>query len=409
MAADFYNRYETDLDLASSLGLTDFRFSAAWPRVLPAGTGAVNRRGLDYYDRLVDACLERDLRPLLTLYHWDLPSALQARGGWANRDIVHWFADYAQLMARRLGDRVPQWCVLNEPMVFVGAGHLLGVHAPGRRHLGAFLAAAHHATLAQAEGGRALRAVLPGSAQIGTTFSCSHLNPHRPGNANDEAATRRADALLNRFFVEPTLGQGYPTAELPALRWLLERYQKPGDEQRMRFDFDFWGIQNYTREVVKFSPWLPLQWAALVPAKQRGVPHTDMGWEVHPESIYHMLKQYGAYPNAPKLMITESGSAFPDVVADGRVPDVARRAYLQAAIGQVLRAQREGVDVGGYFAWSLTDNFEWAEGYGPRFGLIHVDYETQERIVKDSGRWYQQFLGGAKVAAGQVRIAVERL
>ena len=409
MAADFYNRYETDLDLASSLGLTDFRFSAAWPRVLPEGTGAVNRRGLDYYDRLVDACLERDLRPLLTLYHWDLPSALQARGGWANRDIVHWFADYAQLMARRLGDRVPQWCVLNEPMVFVGAGHLLGVHAPGRRHLGAFLAAAHHATLAQAEGGRALRAVLPGSAQIGTTFSCSHLTPHRPGNANDEAATRRADALLNRFFVEPTLGQGYPTAELPALRWLLERYQKPGDEQRMRFDFDFWGIQNYTREVVKFSPWLPLQWAALVPAKQRGVPHTDMGWEVHPESIYHMLKQYGAYPNAPKLMITESGSAFPDVVADGRVPDVARRAYLQAAIGQVLRAQREGVDVGGYFAWSLTDNFEWAEGYGPRFGLIYVDYETQERIVKDSGRWYQQFLGGAKVAAGQVRIAVERL
>ena len=209
--------------------------------------------------------------------------------------------------------------------------------------------------------------------------------------------------------MEPTLGQGYPTAELPALRWLLERYQKPGDEQRMRFDFDFWGIQNYTREVVKFSPWLPLQWAALVPAKQRGVPHTDMGWEVHPESIYHMLKQYGAYPNAPKLMITESGSAFPDVVADGQVPDVARRAYLQAAIGQVLRAQREGVDVGGYFAWSLTDNFEWAEGYGPRFGLIHVDYETQERIVKDSGRWYQQFLGGAKVAAGQVRIAVERL
>jgi beta-glucosidase len=404
VAADFYNRYETDLDLASNMGLTDFRFSAAWSRVLPEGTGAVNRRGLDFYDRLVDACLERDLRPMLTLYHWDLPSALQAKGGWTNRSIVGWFSEYAQIMARRLGDRVPHWAVINEPMVFVGAGHLLGIHAPGRRHLGAFLAAAHHATLAQAEGGRALRALLPDSAEIGTTFSCSYLTPHRPGNGYDEAATRRADAVLNRFFVEPTLGLGYPLAELPSLRWLLERYQKPGDEQRMAFDFDFWGIQNYTREVVKFSPWLPLQWAALVPAKQRGVPYTDMGWEVYPESVYQMLKQYGAYPNAPRLLITESGSAFPDVAIGGRVHDAARRAYLQAAIGQVLRAKREGVDVGGYFAWSLTDNFEWAEGYGPRFGLIHVDYETQERILKDSGRWYKSLLKG-KVQAGSDAVA----
>ena len=406
VAADFYHRYESDLDLASQLGLSDFRFSTAWSRVLPEGTGAANRRGLDFYDRLVDACLERELQPWLTLYHWDLPSALQARGGWANRDVVSWFADYAQLMARRLGDRVRNWCVLNEPMVFVGAGHLLGVHAPGRRHLGAFLAAAHHATLAQAEGGRALRALLPAAARIGTTFSCSHLTPLRSGHARDEAATRRANALLNRFFVEPTLGLGYPTAELPALGWLLDRYQRPGDEQRLAFGFDFWGVQNYTREVVKFSPWLPLQWAALVPAHRRGVPHTDMGWEVCPESIYHMLKQFAAYPNAPQLVITESGAAFPDVLADGRVPDLARRTYLQAALGQVLRARREGVDVGGFFAWSLTDNFEWAEGYGPRFGLIHVDYETQARTIKDSGRWYQQFLAGAPVpelgAAGAV-------
>ena len=399
VATDFYNRYETDLDLARGLGLSDFRFSAAWSRVLPEGLGAVNRRGLDFYDRLVDACLERDLRPWLTLYHWDLPSALQARGGWTNRNIVGWFSEYAQVMARRLGDRVPHWLVLNEPMVFVGAGHLLGVHAPGRRHLGAFLAAAHHATLAQAEGGRALRALLPDTARVGTTFSCSHLTPLRPGNAYDEAATRRADALLNRFFVEPALGLGYPVAELPALRWLLDRYQKPGDDQRMKFDFDFWGIQNYTREVVRFSPWLPLQWATLVPAKRRGVPHTDMGWEVYPESLYEMLKQFAAYAKAPQLMVTESGAAFPDQVHGTRVADPARRAYLQAAVGQVLRAQRAGVDVGGYFAWSLTDNFEWAEGYAPRFGLIHVDYESQARIVKDSGRWYRSFLGGAPVQA----------
>ena len=404
VACDFYNRYETDLDLARGLGLTDYRFSAAWARVLPEGTGAVNRRGLDFYDRLVDACLERDLRPWVTVYHWDLPSALQARGGWTNRSVVGWLSDYAQILARRLGDRVQNWMVLNEPMVFVGAGHLLGVHAPGRRHLGAFLAAAHHATLAQAEGGRALRALLPDGAQVGTTFSCSYLTPHRPGNAYDEAATRRADALLNRFFVEPTLGLGYPVAELPALRWLLERYQKPSDEQRLKFDFDFWGIQNYTREVVKFSPWLPLQWATLVPAKQRGVPYTDMGWEVYPESVYQMLKQYAAYPNAPKLIVTESGSAFPDVQTGGFVHDVQRRAYLQAALGQVLRARREGVDVNGYFAWTLTDNFEWAEGYGPRFGLIHVDYESQQRTVKDSGLWYRDFLKGSS-ADSVVRVS----
>ena len=408
VACDFYNRYETDLDLARGLGLSDYRFSTSWARVLPQGSGPVNPRGLDYYDRLVDACLERNLRPWLTLYHWDLPSALQAKGGWTNRSIMSWLSEYAQVVARRLGDRVQHWMVLNEPMVFVGAGHLLGVHAPGRRHLGAFLGAAHHATLAQAEGGRALRAMLPDTARIGTTFSCSYVTPHRPGHRRDEAATRRADALLNRFFVEPTLGLGYPVAELPALRWLLERYQKPGDEQRLKFDFDFWGIQNYTREVVKFSPWLPLQWATLVPAKQRVVPATDMGWEVYPESIYQMLKQYAAYPNAPQLIVTESGAAFPDAPAHGRVPDAERRAYLQAALGQVLRARREGVDVNGYFAWTLTDNFEWAEGYGPRFGLIHVDYETQQRTIKDSGLWYRDFLGGQVVGEMAVGQAVGR-
>jgi len=405
VGCDFFHRYEADLDLAQALGLSDFRFSVAWPRVLPEGTGLVNRRGLDYYERLVDACLERELQPWLTVYHWDLPAALQAKGGWTNRAIVGWLADYAQVLARRLGDRVRHWLVLNEPMVFVGAGHLLGVHAPGRRSLPAFLAASQHAALAQAEGGRALRAVLPATARIGTTFSCSYATPARPGHGPTEAATRRVDALLNRFFVEPALGRGFPTEELPALAWLLRRYQQPGDEARMQFDFDFWGVQNYTREVVRRAPWLPLLGAALVPARQRGVPFSDMGWEVYPESVYEMLRQFGAYPGAPELVVTESGAAFadqPQASSVGiRVPDAARRAYLQAVIGQVLRARREGVRVRGYFPWSFTDNFEWAEGYRPRFGLVHVDYATQERIIKDSGRWYGEFLGGAPVAVGQ--------
>jgi beta-glucosidase len=397
VACDFYHRWPADLDLLRHLGVPDFRFSVAWSRVLPQGTGPVNQRGLDFYDQLVDGCLERGITPWLTVYHWDLPQALQQRGGWTNRAVVGWLADYAQRLAARLGDRVQHWMVLNEPLVFTGAGHLLGLHAPGRRHLGAFLAAVHHAALAQAEGGRALRACLPASAQIGTTFSCSHLTPWRPHLARDQWATRRVDALLNRLFVEPALGLGYPLHDAPFLR-LLERYHKPGDEALLPFAFDFWGVQNYTREVVRFAPYVPLIWANLVGAARRGVPYTDMGWEVYPESLYHMLKQFAAYPRAPRLLVTENGASFPDASpAGGCLPDPARQAYLRACIGQVLRARREGVPVDGYFAWSFTDNFEWAEGYGPRFGLVHIDYATQQRTVKDSGRWYQQLLAGSVI------------
>ncbi|UOQ51922.1 GH1 family beta-glucosidase [Hymenobacter cellulosivorans] len=401
VACDFYHRWPQDVDLLQELGIPDFRFSVAWSRVQPQGTGPVNAAGLDFYERLVDGCLERGITPWLTLYHWDLPAELQRRGGWAHRDVVGWFTDYAQHVAARLGDRVTNWMVLNEPMVFVGAGQLLGLHAPGRRSLGGFLASVHHATLAQAEGGRALRAALPAGAQIGTTFSCSYLTPWRPESGRDARALRRADALLNRLFVEPALGLGYPSADLPVLRW-LDRYIRPGDEARLPFAFDFLGVQNYTREVVRFSPYVPLAWATLVGAKLRGVPYTQMGWEVYPESLYHMLRQFAAYPNAPRLIVTENGAAFPDPTPQlGCLADPERQAFLQACIGQVLRAKREGIAVDGYFAWSFTDNFEWAEGYEPRFGLVSVDFESQQRTVKDSGRWYQQFLAG-KAAAGAV-------
>lgn len=393
-ATDFYHRWPQDLDLLRGLGIPNFRFSVAWSRVLPAGTGSANPAGLDFYDRLVDGCLQRGITPWLTVYHWDLPRALQQRGGWQNRSILGWFTDYAELLARRLGDRVSRWMVLNEPLAFTGAGHLLGIHAPGRRSLGAFLAATHHAALAQAEGGRALRATLPAEARIGSTFSCAHVEPWRPALPRDIRAARRADALLNRLFVEPALGLGYPVADLPVLGW-LDRYVQPGDEARLPFAFDFLGVQNYTREVVRFSPYVPLLWATLVGARQRRVPHTAMGWEVYPESLYHALRRFAAYPNVPRLLVTENGSAFPDAAPhDGRLPDPARRAFLQASLGQLLRARRAGVPVDGYFVWSFTDNFEWAEGYAPRFGLVHVDYPTQQRTVKDSGRWYSAFLGG---------------
>lgn len=389
VACDFYNRYGQDLDLMKAMNIPNFRFSLSWSRIIPDGSGSPNQQGIDFYDRVIDKCLELGIEPWVTLYHWDLPEALEKKGGWTNRDIVDWFKAYASLCAEKFGDRVKYWMVLNEPMVFVGAGHFLGVHAPGRKGVKNFLPALHHATLCQAEGGRVLREKLP-DAQIGTTFSCSHIDPYRD-NEKDRLAARRVDALLNRLFVEPALGLGYPLKELEFLKG-LEKFIRPGDRDLMEFGFDFIGVQNYTREVVKYSWLVPYLRAVHVKAVKRKVPVTAMEWEVYPESIYRMLKKFGAYEGIGKLYVTENGAAFPDTLADGEVKDPERLEYIKNYMGQVLRAKKEGVDVNGYYVWSFTDNFEWAEGYHPRFGLVHIDYKTQQRIIKSSGKWFRDFL-----------------
>lgn len=390
IACNFYHSYSEDLRLLKALNIPDFRFSLAWSRIMPQGTGPINQKGLDYYSHLVDQCLALGITPWVTLYHWDLPYELEKKGGWTNRDVVSWFSDYVDVCVRKLGDRVKHWMVLNEPMVFTGAGYFLGVHAPGRRWLKNFLPAMHHATLCQAEGGRIIRSHYP-EADIGTTFSCSHIEPHRPHKEKDVRAARRVDALLNRLFLEPALGLGYPLADLPFLN-RLEKYIQPGDEQKLAFDFDFVGLQNYTREIITHSYFTPFMYASVVKAETRKVPITLMRWEVYPEAIYQMLKKYDAYPQVKRIVVTENGAAFTDVVENGRVDDPRRVSYLQAHIGQVLRAKREGIRVDGYFVWTFMDNFEWAEGYYPRFGLIYVDFETQKRIIKSSGYWYQDFL-----------------
>jgi len=390
-ACDFYHRYPQDVALMQSLAIPNFRFSLSWSRLLPQGYGAVNQAGIDFYNRLIDQCLEHGIQPWLTLYHWDLPQALELQGGWARRDIVGWFADYAALCAKSFGDRVGHWMVLNEPMVFTGAGYFMGVHAPGRRGFGAFVPAVHHAALCQAEGARVLKDLLP-RAEVGTTFSCSHVEPLRP-NEKDRQAARRVDALLNRLFVEPALGLGYPLDELRFMH-RIEKYMFPGDEAKLRYDFDFIGIQNYTREVVKHSCWIPFLQARLVPPQKRGVPHTRMNWEVYPEGIYHLLHKYGQYKGIRKIIVTENGAAFADELIGGQVHDPLRVDFLQSYLLQVLRARQEGAPVEGYFVWSFLDNFEWAEGYTPRFGLVHVNYESQQRTVKSSGYWYRDFLQG---------------
>ncbi|MCL7986556.1 GH1 family beta-glucosidase [Sphingobacterium sp. lm-10] len=389
VACDFYHRYADDLQLMAGMNIRHHRFSIAWSRIFPVGRGEVNQAGVDYYHRLIDHMLALGITPWITLYHWDLPSSLEIKGGWTNRDIVDWFGEYVAFCVKHFGDRVKHWMVLNEPMVFTGAGYFLGIHAPGRRGLNSFLAATHHAALAQAHGARIIKSLQP-EGMVGTTFSTSHVEPFS-NRERDIVAAKKADALLNRLYIEPLLGMGYPTDEIRALR-KLEQFMKAGDEQNLKFDMDFVGVQNYTREIIKHSYFVPYLRAKLVTAQERQVPTTTMNWEVYPESIYHVLKKFSAYPTMPPLMITESGASFPDVLENGKINDAARVQYLQDAIAQMYRAKQDGVDIRGYFFWTFLDNFEWAEGYHPRFGLVHVDFETQQRIIKASGNWYADFL-----------------
>lgn len=391
ISADFYHNYHQDLSLMSAMNIPNFRFSLSWSRIFPEGTGHINRYGVDYYNRLIDFCLELDIKPWITLYHWDLPLALEKKGGWTNRDIIGWFTDYVSFCIRTFGDRVEHWMILNEPMVFTGAGYFLGIHAPGRKGLKNFMYALHHAALCQAEGARAARATRKGLS-VGSTFSFSHVEPYTLSE-EDRLAADRIDTLLNRTLLEPLLGRGYPVKDLKVLQ-RVEECMKDGDELRMQCALDFVGMQSYTREMVAFSYFTPLLQAKIVKASERKVAHTLMNWEVYPESIYQLLKKLSDYPEMPKIIITENGAAFHDQLHNGHINDDERIAYLETHLGQVLRAKKEGVNVQGYFIWTFTDNFEWAEGYKPRFGLVHVDFETQKRTVKASGKWYQQFLKG---------------
>src|ERR1700761_7927697 len=374
-ACDFYNQYKTDIDLIKQLNIPNFRFSIAWSRILPNGTGEINQAGIDFYNRCMDYCLSQGVEPWLTIYHWDLPQALEDKGGWTNREVIDWFINFATICAQNFGDRVKHWMVMNEPAVFTGAGYFLGIHAPGRTGLKNFLPAIHHVVLSMVAGAKALRRKLPG-AQIGTTFSCSYIEPYSD-KPRDIAAAKRADALINRLFIEPVLGLGYPVADLPVLKQ-LDKYIQPGDLESLKFDFDFIGLQNYTREIVKYSFFTPYIQAKLVKAQDRDVELTDMRWEVYPPSIYHIIKKFDRYPQIKTIYLTENGAAFPDTVIDNEVDDPKRTQYIKDYLKQVLKAMNEGANVKGYFVWTLTDNFEWAEGYNPRFGIIYVDFDTQQ-------------------------------
>lgn len=389
VACDFYHSYESDIELVRQIGFKVFRFSIAWTRIFPQGTGEVNQAGIDFYHRVIDTCLAKGIQPWITLYHWDLPQALQDRGGWENREVVDWFAAYTDTVTKAYGDKVKNWMVLNEPAAFTAVGHILGMHAPGKKSFKAFLKTVHHATLAQAEGGRVVRRNVK-DAYIGSTFSCMPVDPKTMAGRHVKSA-RKMDALFNRLFIEPALGMGYPIDGWKGLR-RLEKYMQPGDEERMKFDFDFIGLQNYTRLVTRFSLWPPVIWANQQKPHKRTHDVTQMEWEVYPEGIYRVIKQFDAYEGIREIIITENGAAFPDELVNGRVHDDRRLKFYQDYIWNVLKAKKEGVNLKGYFAWTFLDNFEWAEGYTARFGLVHVDFETQQRTLKDSALWWQHFL-----------------
>ncbi|EMY33620.1 broad-specificity cellobiase [Arthrobacter crystallopoietes BAB-32] len=406
-ACDHYHRYSEDIALMKELNLGAYRFSVSWPRVRPDG-GAANPRGLDFYSRLVDGLLEADIAPWLTLYHWDLPQILEDRGGWANRDTAYAFAEYAASVHERLGDRVRVWSTLNEPWCSAFLGYCSGVHAPGRQSRPDALAAMHHLLLGHGLAADELRRRDP-QARLGLTLNLTVADPSDPADPVDVDAARRIDSQFNRVFLDPVFHGTYPADFLADVApYGLERHIRPGDLELIGAPIDFLGVNYYHGESVTGHPVTdqleahnapvqrptasPYPAADNVAVMPRGLPTTAMGWEVQPEGLYRLLLRLQAEyagPSGTALYVTENGAAYEDVVqADGSVQDTERLEFFRAHVAQCHRAIGAGVDLRGYFAWSLLDNFEWAWGYHKRFGLVRVDYATFERTVKASGRWF---------------------
>jgi beta-glucosidase len=388
VACDHYHRWGEDLALMKEIGLHAYRFSVAWPRILPAGRGWVNQAGLDFYSRLVDGLLEAGIEPYLTLYHWDLPQALQDQGGWPARTVVEAFCEYAYAVSRALGDRVRYWTTLNEPYVSAFVGYHEGRHAPGHSNLHEALAASHHLLLAHGQAMPVIRANVS-EAIVGITLNYGPQAPASPSAVDRDAANWK-DGNINRWFLDPLVGRGYPADMVKGFGDPLE-FVQPGDLETISTPVDFLGVNYYTRGIIRSTAVSEEQNAprSVFPNDE----HTEMGWEVYPDGLFQTLGRLHFAYGFPAIYITENGAAYKDQVGpDGQLEDPARLRYIQRHLEKVGQAIAIGVPVRGYFAWSLLDNFEWAFGYSKRFGLIYVDYATQQRIPKASARWYGQVI-----------------
>ena len=388
VACDSYRRWPEDLDLLRQLGVTSYRFSIAWPRIQPTGRGPANVAGLDHYDQMVDDLLEAGIRPFTTLYHWDLPSALQHTGGWTSRETSYRFAEYATIVAERLGDRVSQWVTLNEPLCSALIGHMEGRMAPGMRDLRSAVHASHHLLLAHGLAVQALRSVATKTPSVGIVNNLSPCEPATDTPTDIEAAMR-ADGHTNRWWLDPLVGRGYPVDMVEL--YGIELPVRQGDMETIATPLDFLGLNYYFRQKIAADPTVATLGFRQVPVE--GATTTALDWEVHPAGLEEMLLRLTKDYDAPALYVTENGSAWTDEAdANGYVADHERTAYLLDHVDAVAEAVAQGAPVRGYFAWTLLDNFEWAYGYRPRFGLAHVDYATQRRVLKLSGQTYRDLI-----------------
>ncbi len=389
VTVDHYHRYKEDVGVMKELGLEAYRFSSSWSRVLPNGTGAVNQAGLGFYDRLVDELLRNKIVPYICLYHFDLPQALQDQGGWPNRDTAYAFAEYAHILAGHLSDRVKVWMTHNEPWVTAMAGYVAGDHAPGLKDPLSGFKALHHIFLSHGLAAEAIRATARQPVKVGITLN---LNPVHPASSSkkDQAAARRADIGLNRLQLDPFLKGTSPMQEFAIGKVVTRNVIKPGDLEKMH-TLDLLGVNYYTRAVMKYDRKFPVVAASQV--QPEGNEYSGM-WEIYPEGLYEILTRiWKDYQPTCEIMVTENGVPVPDGLDfDGRVRDERRIRYLRNHLAQLRRAMNEGVPVRGYFHWSLMDNFEWALGYAPRFGLVYVDYATLKRTIKDSGHWFAKVI-----------------
>ncbi|PNR96216.1 GH1 family beta-glucosidase [Petrotoga sp. 9PWA.NaAc.5.4] len=387
IADDHYNRYKEDISIMKHLGLKAYRFSISWPRIFPYGKGKINEKGLDFYNRLVDVLLDAEIIPFVTLYHWDLPAALQDLGGWMNRDIACWYADYADYMFQRLGDRVKNWITLNEPWVMAFIGHFTGEHAPGMKDIYGAFSVVHNQLRAHSKAVKSFKEENIKNGKIGITLSNSSHDP-----ATDSEEDKRAAQLAHEWtnyplFLNPIFKGDYPTLlKEKVYEYLPNNYQK--DMQDIKEEIDFVGINYYSGDLIKADS------NSFLGGKnvERGLPKTEMGWEIYPEGFYKILKGVQDEYNPKEVYVTENGAAFNDKVEEEQVHDESRIEYLKKHFEKAHKAIEDGVKLKGYFVWSLLDNFEWAWGYSKRFGIVYVDYKTQKRIIKDSGKWYSNFI-----------------
>jgi beta-glucosidase len=393
---DFSRDFKNDIVLLKQLGINNYKFSISWSMILPEGTGTVNPIGIDLYNDIINTCLANGIEPFITLQHNDLPRAIAEKGGWVNREIIHWFAEYISVCIHVFKDRVKNWIIFDNLLFSTGANYFLGLYTPDKKKLHHFLPTLHHILLCQSLGYKLAKEISP-SANVGTSIFSISITP-KVYSEKDIKAASRVDALVNRLFIEPSLGLGYPIEELTFLKGITKFFHK-GDEELLKVEYDFIGLQCYTREVIEHNSYIPYLNAKIVSAKKRNVLRTNMDWEIYPKSILDVIKKFNQYEGIKNIIITENGASFSDELVYDKVHDSLRITFIKESLKELLKGIEITTKVKGYFVSSLHDSYNEESQQLQRFGLVHTDFSTQKRTIKDSGFWYGRFLSG-KIKTG---------